>query len=124
MTPHICLYFFLTYFILRIFSKPILKNRSTIFTVGNRGNVLTAELEAPIIVPHAAKTTDQRYSFESLFRSQHYALVDNGCREYLFLSEFFCVSGNSAQDLFNAVMHKTVTMFYVSKSSNKYFGKQ
>ncbi|CAD5112736.1 DgyrCDS1955 [Dimorphilus gyrociliatus] len=97
--------------------QPILKNRSTIFTLGNRGSVLTSELEASIIVPHAAKTTDQRYSFESLFRSQHYALVDNGCREYLFLSEFFCVSGNSAQDLFNAVMHKTVSMFYKQTES-------
>ncbi|XP_074020854.1 vacuolar protein sorting-associated protein 52 homolog isoform X2 [Numenius arquata] len=52
-----------------------------------------------------------QYPFESLFRSQHYALLDNSCREYLFLCEFFMVTGPSAQDLFNAVMGKTLTMF-------------
>ncbi|XP_041069183.1 vacuolar protein sorting-associated protein 52 homolog isoform X1 [Carcharodon carcharias] len=94
------------------FSKPSLKNRNTIFTLGNRGNVISsAELEAPIIVPHAAQKNDTRYPFESLFRSQHYALLDNSCREYLFLCDFFMVTGNSAQDLFNAIMGKTLTMF-------------
>ena len=29
-----------------------LKNKSTIFTIGNRGDVLNQQLEAPIIVPH------------------------------------------------------------------------
>ncbi|XP_060706512.1 vacuolar protein sorting-associated protein 52 homolog isoform X2 [Hemiscyllium ocellatum] len=94
------------------FSKPSLKNRNTIFTLGNRGNVISSsELEAPIIVPHAAQRSDVRYPFESLFRSQHYALLDNSCREYLFLCDFFMVTGNSAQDLFNAIMGKTLTMF-------------
>lgn len=94
------------------FSKPSLKNRNTVFTLGNRGAVIgAAELEGPIIVPHAAQKSDVRYPFESLFRSQHYALLDNGCREYLFLCDFFMVAGPSAQDLFNAVMGKTLAMF-------------
>uniref|UniRef100_A0A8C4JRE0 Vacuolar protein sorting-associated protein 52 homolog n=1 Tax=Dromaius novaehollandiae TaxID=8790 RepID=A0A8C4JRE0_DRONO len=94
------------------FSKPSLKNRNTIFTLGNRGAVIgAAELEGPIIVPHTAQKSDVRYPFESLFRSQHYALLDNSCREYLFLCDFFMVTGPSAQDLFNAVMGKTLTMF-------------
>ncbi|NXK01461.1 VPS52 protein, partial [Corythaixoides concolor] len=99
--------------ILRLFfSKPSLKNRNTVFTLGNRGGVIgAAELEAPIIVPHAAQKSDLRYPFESLFRSQHYALLDNSCREYLFLCDFFMVTGPSAQDLFNAVMGKTLAMF-------------
>ncbi|XP_048472593.1 vacuolar protein sorting-associated protein 52 homolog isoform X3 [Rhincodon typus] len=43
------------------FSKPSLKNRNTIFTLGNRGNVISSsELEAPIIVPHAAQKSDTR----------------------------------------------------------------
>ncbi|KAL7868496.1 hypothetical protein SRHO_G00098800 [Serrasalmus rhombeus] len=33
------------------------------------------------------------------------------CREYLFLSDFFMVAGNSALDLFNSVMGKTLSMF-------------
>ncbi|XP_076353469.1 vacuolar protein sorting 52 isoform X6 [Tachypleus tridentatus] len=52
-----------------------------------------------------------QYTFECLFRSQQYALVDNACREYLFLTEFFMVSGTGAQDLFHAVIGKTLTMF-------------
>ncbi|KAM9266728.1 vacuolar protein sorting-associated protein 52 homolog [Cariama cristata] len=94
------------------FSKPSLKNRNTVFTLGNRGSVIgAAELEGPIIVPHAAQKSDVRYPFESLFRSQHYALLDNSCREYLFLCDFFMVTGPSAQDLFNAVMGKTLALF-------------
>ncbi|XP_030053082.1 vacuolar protein sorting-associated protein 52 homolog [Microcaecilia unicolor] len=94
------------------FSKPSLKNRNTVFTVGNRANIITsAELEAPIIVPHTAQKSDVRYPFESLFRSQHYALLDNSCREYLFICDFFMVTGNSAQDLFNSIMGKSLTMF-------------
>ncbi|XP_064616275.1 vacuolar protein sorting-associated protein 52 homolog [Liolophura sinensis] len=92
-------------------SKPSLKNRSTIFTLGHRGSVLTSDLEAPIVVPHAAQKSDQRYTFESLFRSLHYALLDNSCREYLFIVDFFIVSGSAAQDLFNVVMGKTLTLF-------------
>uniref|UniRef100_A0A8B9V2M4 Vacuolar protein sorting-associated protein 52 homolog n=1 Tax=Anas zonorhyncha TaxID=75864 RepID=A0A8B9V2M4_9AVES len=95
-----------------ILLPPSLKNRNTVFTLGNRGAVIgAAELEGPIIVPHAAQKSDVRYPFESLFRSQHYALLDNGCREYLFLCDFFMVAGPSAQDLFNAVMGKTLAMF-------------
>jgi vacuolar protein sorting-associated protein 52 len=37
-----------------LFSKTIsLRNKSTIFTIGNRGDCLNQQLEAPIIVPHA-----------------------------------------------------------------------
>lgn len=35
------------------FHKSSLKNKSTVFTIGNRGDVLAQQLEAPIIVPHA-----------------------------------------------------------------------
>ncbi|XP_005095273.1 vacuolar protein sorting-associated protein 52 homolog isoform X2 [Aplysia californica] len=92
-------------------SKPAMKNRSTVFTLGNRGDVLTTELEAAVIVPHAAAKTETRYSFESIFRSLHFALMDNCCREYLFVSDFFMVSGTGAQNLFENIMGKTLTMF-------------
>uniref|UniRef100_A0A9L0RH32 Vacuolar protein sorting-associated protein 52 homolog n=2 Tax=Equus caballus TaxID=9796 RepID=A0A9L0RH32_HORSE len=93
------------------FSKPSLRSRNTIFTLGTRGSVISpTELEAPILVPHTAQRGDQRYPFEALFRSQHYALLDNSCREYLFICEFFVVSGPAAHDLFHAVMGRTLTM--------------
>jgi len=41
-------------------SKVPLKNRSNIFSLGSRGQVLTDLLEEPIIVPHAAQKTDKR----------------------------------------------------------------
>ncbi|KAK7502660.1 hypothetical protein BaRGS_00006235 [Batillaria attramentaria] len=91
--------------------SPHLKNRSTVFTLGNRGEVLTTELEAPVIVPHAAAKNETRYSFETLFRSLHFALMDNSCREYLFICDFFIVSGTGAQSLFDAIFGKTLSMF-------------
>lgn len=40
-----------------LFSKATnLKQKSTVFTIGNRGDVLNQQLEAPIIVPHAQQT--------------------------------------------------------------------
>ncbi|XP_072315717.1 vacuolar protein sorting-associated protein 52 homolog [Eucyclogobius newberryi] len=100
------------------FSKPSLKSRNTIFTLGQRGTILSpAELEGPILVPHTAQRGDCRYPYETLFRSQHFALLDNGCREFLFLCDFFMVTGNSALDLFNCIMGKTLGMFLKSMSS-------
>ena len=55
-----------------------------------------------------------QHSFESLFRSMHFALLDNSCREYLFLADFFMVQKNSARDLFTAVFGKTLPLFLVS----------
>lgn len=69
-----------------LFSKSTsLKNKSTVFTIGNRGDILTSQLEAPIIVPHAQQKT--KYPFEALFRAEQYALVDNSCRECLVILE-------------------------------------
>ncbi|XP_028037408.1 vacuolar protein sorting-associated protein 52 homolog [Bombyx mandarina] len=90
------------------FQKSNLKNKSTIFTIGNRGDVLAQQLEAPIIVPHVQQKT--KYSYEALFRSLQYALVDNGCREYLFTTEFFHVKGNHAQELFDRILGKTLSV--------------
>lgn len=56
-----------------------------------------------------------QYAFEALFRSEQYALVDNACREYLFLMEFFMVQGTQAQELFNQIMGKTMTLLTVSE---------
>uniref|UniRef100_A0A3B1IKR6 Vacuolar protein sorting-associated protein 52 homolog n=1 Tax=Astyanax mexicanus TaxID=7994 RepID=A0A3B1IKR6_ASTMX len=68
------------------FSKPSLKSRNTIFTLGQRGAVLSpAELEGPILSSHTPPAV-----------GQHSLLLDNGCREFLFLSDFFHVAGNSA----------------------------
>jgi hypothetical protein len=93
-----------------LFYKTPLKHKSTVFTIGNRGDVLSAQLEAPIIVPHAAHKSEQRYPFEALFRSEQYALVDNACREYLFLVEFFMVQGKQALSLFSQILGETLNL--------------
>lgn len=36
-----------------LFYKTSLKHKGTVFTIGNRGDVLAQQLEAPIIIPHA-----------------------------------------------------------------------
>jgi len=92
------------------FFKPSLKNKATVFSVGVRDEVLTSELEAPIIVPHAGQKSEQKYPYEMLFRSLLYALVDNACREFLFISEFFMLDSNTAQDLFNTIFGKTMSL--------------
>ena len=92
------------------FFKPSLKNKATVFSVGTRDEVLTSELEAPIIVPHAGQKSEQRYPYEMLFRSLLYALVDNACREFLFISEFFMLDSTTAQDLFNNIFGKTMSL--------------
>ncbi|XP_065830309.1 vacuolar protein sorting-associated protein 52 homolog [Oscarella lobularis] len=89
-------------------SRVPLKNRSTVFTLGDRACVLTTELEDPIIVPHAAAKSEKKFSFESLFRSLNYALLDNACREYLFIVDFFTVNGDDALALFNAIFGRTL----------------
>ena len=91
------------------FFKPSLKSKATVFSVGCRDEVLTSELEAPIIVPHAGQKTEQKYPYEMLFRSLLYALVDNACREFLFISEFYMLDTNSAQEMFNNIFGKTMT---------------
>lgn len=123
-----------------LFSKTAqLRNKGTTFTIGNRGEILSQQLEgecydltvtheksmkanfiltsvvltkpAPILVPHAQQKN--QYPYEALFRSEQYALVDNACREYLFGTEFFIVRGTQAQDLFNQIMGKTLTLLIV-----------
>ena len=125
------------------FFKPSLKNKTTVFSVGTRGDVLgqvhnmktdadsganfhfVQELEAPIIVPHSQQKTEQKYPFEMLFRSiqvyfflstrfalnfLQYAMVDNACREFLFVSEFFILDATSALEIFNNIFGKTVQL--------------
>jgi hypothetical protein len=55
-----------------------------------------------------------QYPFEALFRSEQYTLVDNACREYLFLAEFFKVQAKQALTLFNQILGKTMNLLVVS----------
>lgn len=92
-------------------SKPTLRHRSTIFTLGDRANVLTSDLESPIIVPHAAQKMDAKYPVEAIFRSHQFAVLDNGCREYFFLTEFFILDASQGKEHFDIVMSRSLSLF-------------
>jgi hypothetical protein len=92
-------------------SKPVLKNRSSIFSLGSRSTVISSDLESPLIVPHAAVRMETRFPLESLFRSHQFALVDNACREYIFLNEFFLLSVQQTQVYFSSVLGRTLFFF-------------
>lgn len=44
-------------------SKPNVRNRATVFTVGNRNSVLNADLESSVIVCHAAEEKNEKVTF-------------------------------------------------------------
>ena len=55
-----------------------------------------------------------QFSYELLFRSEQYGFLENACREYAFVVEFFMVTGNDAYDLFLQIMGKTIALLNVS----------
>ncbi|KRY14373.1 Vacuolar protein sorting-associated protein 52 -like protein, partial [Trichinella patagoniensis] len=89
-------------------TRPNVRNRATVFSLGSRMSVLKEDLEAPIIVPHAADQNKQKFQFEVLFRSLLYAVLDHACREYFFLCDFFLVSGQHSVDMFDQVFSKAL----------------
>ena len=72
------------------------------------------ELEGPILLPHAIEKSTTKCPYEKIFRSEQYALLENACREYVFLSEFFMVQGTQADDLFFLVFGKTLGLLQKS----------
>jgi len=88
------------------------KGKNPLFSLGNRADLLNG-LESPALVPHA--WTGPPLPYESLFRSKIFTLVDNACREYLFLGDFFLVKGTTLMDIFHQVMGKTLGQMLVSQ---------
>ena len=54
------------------------------------------------------KSLHPQYSFEALFRSQQFALMDNACREFVFIGEFFMVTRADAVKMFKQVLGSTL----------------
>jgi hypothetical protein len=87
------------------------KGKNPLFSLGNRADLLN-DLESPALVPHA--WVGPPLPYEALFRSLIFTLVDNACREYLFLGDFFMAKSNALMDLFHQVMGKTLGQLLVS----------
>ncbi|KAH6557350.1 hypothetical protein KP509_1Z119900 [Ceratopteris richardii] len=69
-------------------SKEPLKNRSSVFSLGNRDKILK-ELEQPALIAHIVEAKGEKYPYEVLFRSLHKLLMDTATSEYLFCHSFF-----------------------------------
>ncbi|KAK4786300.1 hypothetical protein SAY86_002989 [Trapa natans] len=65
-----------------------LKNRSAVFALGDRINILK-EIDQPALIPHIAEASSAKYPYEVLFRSLHKLLMDTATSEYLFCDDFF-----------------------------------
>lgn len=65
-----------------------LKNRSAVFALGDRINILK-EIEQPALIPHIAEANSLKYPYEVLFRSLQKLLMDTASSEYLFCDDFF-----------------------------------
>ena len=62
-----------------------------------------------------------QYPYEALFRSIHYALMDNTCREYLFIADFFSLTSTAAQEMFDSIFTKTQAHILVSWTFLQYY---
>eukprot|EP00095_Tigriopus_kingsejongensis_P003158 maker-scaffold791_size96783-snap-gene-0.31 protein:Tk03158 transcript:maker-scaffold791_size96783-snap-gene-0.31-mRNA-1 annotation:"vacuolar protein-sorting" len=90
------------------FGKTTMKSKASVFSIGERANVIDEALEAPIIVPHhVQQKAESKYSYEVLFRSEQFCFLENACREFVFINQFFMVEGNDLHDLFHQILGKT-----------------
>ncbi len=96
------------------FSKPSMKSKASVFSMGQRHEVLTTDLEGPLLVPHAVEKNSTKCPYEKLFRSEQFALAENACREYVFITEFFMAQGNAAHDIFFQIMDKSLGLLQKS----------
>ncbi|KAJ7978186.1 Vacuolar protein sorting-associated protein 52 A [Quillaja saponaria] len=73
-----------------LFSRPRepLKNRSAVFALGERINILK-EIDEPALIPHIAEASSTKYPYEVLFRSLQKLLMDTATSEYHFSDDFF-----------------------------------
>ncbi|XP_021912590.1 vacuolar protein sorting-associated protein 52 A [Carica papaya] len=65
-----------------------LKNRSAVYALGERINILK-EIDQPALIPHIAEASSTKYPYEVLFRSLQKLLMDTATSEYLFCDDFF-----------------------------------
>ncbi|KAK7397366.1 hypothetical protein VNO78_18535 [Psophocarpus tetragonolobus] len=65
-----------------------LKNRSAVFALGDRINILK-EIDEPALIPHIAEASSIKYPYEVLFRSLQKLLMDTATSEYNFCDDFF-----------------------------------
>jgi hypothetical protein len=84
-------------------SKIVMKNRSNVFSMGNRYKKALSDLEKPTEFP--VVVNEKKFPFEYLFRCVNYMLMQNVCEEMIFVKEFFVL------DLCERIFGKTIEVY-------------
>ena len=113
-----------------LFTRANIKDKTNVFTLGDRGQIVS-DPEPGIIIPQVAEDknlvrlillTSQKYPFEATFKSLCRLLMDNASSEYLFTTEFF-VTNRSKKitdfpgSVFNEIYDNTIKLVQVQRSS-------
>ena len=102
-------------------NKMMVKDKTNVFTLGERIDILNA-IDAPVILPHVAEEQQLKFPFEAIFRSMTRTFMDNASSEFVFDLEFFYAPRSKksenptavATDAFNEVFGKTLKMILES----------
>ncbi|KAJ3165680.1 hypothetical protein HDU88_003873 [Geranomyces variabilis] len=68
--------------------KPALKEKTNVFTLGDR-LLVTTSADPGIILTHIADEQNMKFPFDAIFKSISRLLMDNASSEYLFAMDFF-----------------------------------
>ncbi|KAI9350471.1 Sac2 family-domain-containing protein, partial [Zopfochytrium polystomum] len=71
-----------------LFGKAQLRDKTNVFSLGERIQVLTS-VDSGIILAHVAEEQHLKFPFEAIFKSINRLLMDNCSSEFIFTSEFF-----------------------------------
>ena len=67
----------------------ILKDKASVYTLGDRLDILNTLEEAHVILPHVAEEQQIKYPYESVFRSMVRTLMDNASSEFVLALDLF-----------------------------------
>ena len=98
-----------------------MKNRSSVFSIGSRAQVLSALETTPPLIIHQIESSGAKFPHEKLFRSSHKLLMDTATFEYLFCAEFWSGDNTIFQDIFAgplAVMEEQLQLGGAAAGSN------
>ncbi len=99
-----------------------LKDKTSVFTVGDRSNLLT-DLDPGIILPQMVQDRNMKLTFEASFKSICRLLMDNASSEYLFTLEFFInphskkfneIPGGAFNEIFDSTINLVQVFFFFS----------
>ncbi|KAI8809917.1 Sac2 family-domain-containing protein [Cladochytrium replicatum] len=84
--------------------KLSLKDKTNVYTLGERLNVLT-DPDPGIILAHIADGQNLRFPFEAIFKSIHRLLMDNASSEYIFTIEYFAAKSRTMKSPIAELFH-------------------